>query len=179
MRGMRAFALRIALCLMPFATLAQDTTSVYVFGKVRNYDSAHAVPGATVAARDTLLAFAVSTTTDDSGKYALDLPYEHAYLLSFSCKGLVTKHLILDAREVPADDRAGGAAMNIDITLLERLEGVDYAVLDRPIGRCLYSATEHGMVWDILYTQALRSAIRSTTDAHQAARSQMVTPAKR
>ena len=178
MRGVRAFSLPV-VCLLPFAALAQDTASVHVFGRVRNYDSARTVAGVTVRASDTLLVFAASINTDDSGRYTLELPYDHAYLLTYSGAGLVTKRLILDVRDIPAADRVSNAAMNIDITLLERQEGVDYAVMDRPIGRCAYSATDHGIVWDLAYTQALRAAIRSTTDAHQAARSQGRPPGQR
>lgn len=149
---------------------------VIVTGRVRDFDSAAALAGATIAATDSLGARSI-VSAGDPGTYALPLPTDRAFTVTYSAEGHVPKRILIDTRGIPEKERSAQFDLTVDVTLMRPEEGVDYGVLDRPIGRCAYSAEEDQVTWDLPYTRERSAAIRALMDAHQRAHQRIAPPA--
>ena len=76
------------------------------------------------------------------------IPCDHLYKIEFSAPGYVSKHVIIDARSIPIEEQLGGFDMDIDITLFKRIEGLDYSILDTPVGVSRYDPFVYAIAWD-------------------------------
>ena len=86
--------------------------------------------------------------------------FDKFYKIVFSSPGYVSKYVTIDLRDIPPAKQVGGFEMNIDISLFKQLDGIDYSLLDEPIGKAKYYAKTGVMVWDMAYTQDMQRKIR-------------------
>ena len=87
---------------------AQEATdNIYVHGTVKDYVSAAMLQGVSVIVHKDDVRMA-ALLTDSLGRYEVSFDYDHVYRLWFMQAGMVTKHVVIDARDIPADLRAGG-----------------------------------------------------------------------
>lgn len=91
----------------------------------------------------------VRTLAVDSFGGWIDLiPCDHLYKLEFSAPGYVSKHVIIDARSIPLEEQLGGFSMDIDITLFRELDGIDFSLLQKPVGVSKYESFVYAIAWD-------------------------------
>lgn len=156
----RSFLTALVLLLLCAVGKAQgEVDNIYVYGTVKDYGTAVKLLGVSVIVHkdDVRLAALV---TDSLGRYEVKLDYDHVYKLWFMQAGMVTKHVVIDARDIPAGLRAGGHGMNIDITLFKSLPNLDMSVLDQPIGMAQYSPVDSAITWNLEYTESIRARVK-------------------
>lgn len=85
---------------------------------------------------------------DSVGGWIDLLPCDHLYKIQFTAPGYVTKHIVIDARSIPLEDQLGGFSMDVDITLFKAIDGVDYEILEKPVGISRYDPYTYSIAWD-------------------------------
>ena len=108
--------------------------NIHVFGTVQDLVTAAKIEGVPVIVHkgDLLMAALV---TPSSGRFEVYLNCDHVYTLWFMQPGTVTKHIKVDGRDIPAELRAGGFGMSVDVKLFRALPNPDMSVLDQPAGK--------------------------------------------
>ncbi|MCC7503350.1 MAG: hypothetical protein IT229_12520 [Flavobacteriales bacterium] len=155
----RSFLTALLLLILCAVGKAQELVdNIYVYGTAKDYGTAVKLQGVSVIVHQDDVRLA-ALVTDSLGRYEVNLDYDHVYKLWFMHAGMVTKHVVIDAREIPSGLRAGGFGMNIDITLFKSLPNLDMSVLDQPIGRANYSPVDSAITWDLEYTESIRSRV--------------------
>lgn len=144
------------LVLLSLQSHAQDV--VYIYGTVKDYYSSKKIDGVTVTVLKNGSKL-MEVRTNASGKYDVNLDYGADYRLVYSKQGLVSKSIAMDTRNVPEEDRVGGHGFNLEMTLFNDLPGVDFSVLDQPIGKAQYYPDKSEVAWDIAYTEKIRSEV--------------------
>ncbi len=153
----RLLGLVCALVLMVGAARAQ-VDNVYVYGTVKDYTSVKKMDGVIVSVYKNG-AKLTETTTNASGKYEFNLDYGADYKIVYSKQGIVSKNITIDTRNIPEEERVGGHGMNIEMTLFQELPGIDFSVLNQPIGKAKFDPTSSEVTWDLQYTEQIRSEI--------------------
>lgn len=154
---------------------AQDST-LYVYGKVRNYATGQAPPGYEVLAvnvRDTT--DALRARTDAQGKFELVLGADRIYALIYRAPAFTPKHMLFDLRGPNAVQWKDGFAMNVDMALVRVMPGLDASVFDQPVGRCGFNMNSGQFEWDQAYNEQLRPRLKQFTDSLER-RSPTITP---
>lgn len=100
----------------------------------------------------------------DSGTYEFFLPLEYKYLIVFSAEGYVHKSVEIDARYMSMEDRSGGFTMEMDLSLFQEIPGVDFSVLDQPIGKCRFDRMSNSMSFDFEYTKVISDSVAVLQD---------------
>jgi hypothetical protein len=155
-RLLRSFPL-LLLLLAAGATRAQ-VDNVYVYGTVKDYATSKKLDGiiVTVYKNGGKLAEVV---TNASGKYEFNLDYGSDYKLVYSKPGMVSKNISIDTKNIPEEERVGGHGMNVEMTLFAELPGIDFSVLQQPIGKAKFDAATKEVTWDLQYTEQVRAEI--------------------
>ncbi|MBK9273306.1 MAG: hypothetical protein IPM49_02045 [Flavobacteriales bacterium] len=153
----RLLGLLLTLLVTAGGALAQ-VDNVYVYGTVKDYTSAKKMDGVVVSVFKNG-AKLTETTTNASGKYEFNLDYGADYKIVYSKTGIVSKNITIDTRNIPEEERVGGHGMNIEMTLFQELPGIDFTVLNQPIGKAKFDPTSSEVTWDLQYTEQIRSEI--------------------
>ncbi|MCB9170179.1 MAG: hypothetical protein H6594_07505 [Flavobacteriales bacterium] len=132
--------------------------NVYVYGTVKDYSSGKKLDGITVTVYKNG-AKLTDVVTNASGKYEFNLDYGADYKIMYAKPGLVGKNIQIDTRNIPEEERVGGHGMNIEMTLFSELPGIDFAVLDKPIGKAKFDPATNEVTWDLEYTEQIRNEI--------------------
>ncbi|MBS1583916.1 MAG: hypothetical protein JST66_17090, partial [Bacteroidetes bacterium] len=151
-------SLFVLLLLAAGLSAQAQVDNVYVYGTVKDQFTAKKLDGITVTVfkNGSKLAEAV---TNASGKYEFNLDYGSEYKLLYAKPGMVSKNITIDTRNVPEEERAGGHGMNVEVNLFNELPGIDFSVLQQPIGKAKIDPTTNEMSWDLQYTAQIRSEI--------------------
>lgn len=148
-------ALALVLVLAP---LRAQIDVVYVYGTVKDYTSSKKIEDVVVTVFKNGGKL-VEAQTNASGKYELNLDYGADYKIVYSKNGLVTKNVAIDTRNIPEEDRAGGHGINIEMTLFPDIPGVDFSVLNNPIGKAKYDPATTEVSFDLEYTSSIKNEI--------------------
>ncbi len=154
LRPLRTF---FVLLLLFFGLQASaQVDNVYVYGTVKDYNTSKKLDGinVTVFKDGTKL---TTVVTSANGKYEFNLDYGYEYKLLFDKPGMVGKNVAINTRSIPEEDRVGGLAMNVEMTLFQDIPGIDFKLLQQPIGKSKYDPTTHMLAWDLEYTEQIRS----------------------
>lgn len=155
-RGLRALLFSV-LALVAGMSMAQ-VDNVYVYGTVKDYNTSKKLDAVTV----TVLKNGVksnSVVTSANGKYEFNLDYGYEYKLLYEKAGMVGKNVVIDTRGIPEEERVGGLAMNVEMTLFQDIPGIDYSILDQPIGKSKYDGGQGMLSWDLAYTEQMRAEL--------------------
>ena len=155
--GERLRALWMCALLLVMNVAHGQLDNVMVYGTVKDMTSAKKLDGATVTVFKNG-AKLVDVFTNASGKYEVNLDYGSDYKIMWSKSGFVGKNITINTKEVPEEERNGGHGMNIDITMMAELSGVDYSILLEPFGKAKYDKATGNFEWDIDYTTRMRDA---------------------
>ncbi len=156
LRPLRHLVCMLALLIAP-ALLAQ-VDNVYVYGTVKDYVSSKKLDGVTVTVFKNGGKLA-EVITSASGKYEFNLDYGSEYKLVYSKTGVVSKNITIDTRNIPEEERVGGHGMNVEMTLFSELPGIDFSVLQQPIGKAHFDPTTKEVTWDLVYTEQIKAEI--------------------
>ena len=154
LRPLRTFLVLLLLCSGLYASAQID--NVYVYGTVKDYNTSKKLDGINVTVFKDGVKLS-SVVTSANGKYEFNLDYGYEYKLLFDKPGMVGKNVAINTRSIPEEDRVGGLAMNVEMTLFQDIPGIDFKLLQQPIGKSKYDPTTHMLAWDLEYTEQIRS----------------------
>ena len=97
--------------------------------------------------------------TKRDGQYSFILDRGYTYLIWFYKEGLVTKHVKIDANNIPPIPDVPYFDMDVQVSLFSWVEGVDFTVFEQPLGLAEYVHSVRKLTWDIEYTEALRPIV--------------------
>jgi hypothetical protein len=132
--------------------------NVYVYGTVKDYVSSKKLDGITVTVYKNGAKLA-EVVTSASGKYEFNLDYGSDFKLVYTKPGMVSKNISIDTKNIPEEERVGGHGMNVEMTLFQELPGIDFSILQQPIGKAKFDPTSKEVTWDLQYTDQVRSEI--------------------
>jgi hypothetical protein len=102
-------------------------------------------------------------TTDEIGGFSFTLNTDNQYMLVFSKSGYVSKKILVNTENVPINTsilRSG-----IDVELFREIDGVDFSILNQPIGEFFYSTDKKNIDYDKNYTNAIREQLEALQNA--------------
>ncbi|MEO8068027.1 MAG: hypothetical protein ABI599_10085 [Flavobacteriales bacterium] len=135
------------------ATEVTDTV-MYVYGVAKDYmtgDTLRAYVVTTWDVNDRVHAIARPSTPD--GRYDLLLNKAAYYAIEYAAAGYVPKVVEIDMRIQDSLLWEGGYGMNVNTSLVPKLEGLDAAALPTVVGKAHYDAATDNFVWDLDYTE--------------------------
>ncbi|MEZ4756559.1 MAG: hypothetical protein R2817_07025 [Flavobacteriales bacterium] len=152
--------LRWVLAVLLVGTMMEESSAFHIrlHGIVTEHFSGDAMKGVQVrlvkdsVERETVI-------TSGNGKYEIFLERGYDYVVWFHRKDMVTKHVRIDAREIPMFPDVPFYEMDLQITLFEWIEGFDFGLLDAPIGMSAYKHSVRNLNWDISYTDSMRPKV--------------------
>ena len=112
--------------------------------------------------------------TGRSGRYAFYLDRGAVYTVWYSKEGMVTKHVRIDATQVPVFPDVPFYEMDVQVTLFPWIEGIDYSIFDRPLGLASYKHSVRNLSWNVEYTS--RSPARATSSSTSSPRGRPAPP---
>lgn len=159
-RPFRSFGNLVAFLLLLLCGTAAhaQVDNVYVYGTVKDYNTSKKLDGVTVTVFKDGTKFA-SVVTSANGKYEYNLDYGYEYKLQFEKQGMVGKNVTINTRSIPEEQRVGGLAMNVEMTLFTDIPGIDYTILQQPIGKSKYDPSTQMLAWDLEYTENMRAQL--------------------
>lgn len=95
----------------------------------------------------------VALLTKKDGMYIAHLKRGINYHVFFSKKGMVTKHVNIDARGVPECPDVPFYDMDLQMTLFEHIEGVNFSFFEKPVARAEYKHSTRALNWENEYTK--------------------------
>lgn len=91
-------------------------------------------------------------TTKGNGAFSFKIERDKVYTVEFVKKYLVTKTVQVDTRNMPDDiDGVPFFGLELEIDLFPYLNGLDYSVFKKPLGKAKYSKPLNNFSWDKKY----------------------------
>ena len=101
---------------------------------------------------------------DRNGKYFLDLPLRHDYMLVFSAEGLVAKRVAINSANTPEGELPDGFMFDLDMSLFDMMEGFDESIMETPIGIASFVDRSGRIQFDLDHTNDMRRRIDDELD---------------
>ncbi len=142
----------------PFLSFAQD---VELRGVVKDYNTSKKLTGAivTVYENGTQVEKAI---TSSSGKFDFQLRFDTQYKIVTSGSGMVAKTILIDTRNIPPEEKEkGGFLIPMEMTLFDEMEGLDFSIMDEPIGKFFYDPEMNDIIHDAAYTADIQNQIKA------------------
>ena len=98
---------------------------------------------------------------DRNGKYFLDLPLRHDYVIVFSAEGLVAKRVAINSASTPEGELPDGFMFDLDMSLFDMIEGFDEGIMETPIGIARLTSAVAG--FNSIWTTPTTCVVASTT----------------
>lgn len=131
---------------------------IHLHGVVTEHFSGDAMKGVQVRlVKDSVDRETVITPTN--GKYELYLERGYDYQIWFHRADLVTKHVVIDARQVPLFPDVPFYDMDLQMTMFAWLDGYAFDIFDAPVGKAEYKHSVRNLNWDVAYTQQLQPKV--------------------
>lgn len=105
--------------------------------------------------------------TRGDGRYKFELERGWKYEVWFSKKNMVTKHVVIDTREIPAYPDVPFYEMELQMTLFPWLADVDLSAFDEALGLAAFKASVRNMSWDMPYTTEMRPVFSKVMDEYE------------
>ena len=156
----------IGMLVLAVLPVSAQVDNVYVYGTVKDHSTAKKLDGVVITVFKNG-AKLTEVVTNASGKYEVNLDYGADYKLVYGRSDLVNKNITIDTRNIPEEERLGGHGMNIEMTLFSQLPGVDFSILDNPIGKAKYDGATGEVTWDLEYTNQIRNEIARLMKAYE------------
>ena len=113
-----------------------------------------------------------TSPTGSNGKFKLKIPPDEDFMLTIAKFGYVTKKIAINTISVPG----GRFEYEVDIDLFKVFPGLDYSVLNQPIGRIIYNATlspAPNFDYDKAFTARIQAQLSKLKDLARFAREKM------
>ncbi len=139
------------MCLIFSISRGQGSKSwkVNVDGTVKDEDSKNPIESAKVELyKDTT--FIKLIYTSEKGKYAFFLDPDMTYTVKVSMNGYASKLITINTRNVPDDtDVNGSFKVKMQVSLYNLIPGVDFSLLNKPIGSIFYDKDEKNFDYSV------------------------------
>jgi hypothetical protein len=107
--------------------------------------------------------------TDGTGKYSFDLPLNNDYVITVSKAGMASKKYAVSTRGVPEEKSTSKfSSVEASLTLFEKLDGVDYSLLNQPLNKYNYNPTKDNFEYDKNYLDQMLGGLQNLMAAQQA-----------
>jgi hypothetical protein len=135
---------------------AQDEPFLELSGFVADADNGKKLDGVNI----NIIADGTSESNfyTDGGKYYYQLKFGKNYMVVYSRTGYVTKKLNINTNGVPPEKQNKIKDLEIEMTLFEKIQGMDYSLLNQPIGKSAYNGKDE-IAWDFAYTSQMNQKI--------------------
>lgn len=140
--------------------------SVVLSGKVTEMYSGDPMRGALVRVLKAGQQEAQVFTRGD-GRYKFELERGWKYEIWFSRRNMVTKHVVIDTREIPAYPDVPFYEMDLQMTLFAWIKDVDLSLFEEAIGLAAYKPSVRNMSWDMPYTNQMRPVFSKVMDEYE------------
>lgn len=155
---MQRAILFIFIAFLSFAGNAQDANNLAVDATVKDQEGGRIVDATVSLIQDGSLVNKVSTGR--TGRFDLYLDFGHEYIIEISKAGFVSKRLYFNTHKVPEDEQIWGYEFGgFIVDLFKELPGVDYSVLEKPIGKVYYDPNIQNFEYDRTYTKLIKSEL--------------------
>lgn len=155
----------IATCLSLTAT-AQDANNLAVDATVKDQNGGRLTSAKVSLIQDGSLVNKV--TTGRNGRFDLYLDFGHEYIIEIAKSGFVSKRLYINTHNVPEDEQAWGYEFGgFVVDLFKEVPGLDYSILDDPIGKVYYDPNIQNFEYDRSYTKLIRAKIDKLQDDYE------------
>jgi len=157
MRGM-IFRWSLMLSVLLGAAHQGNAFYIHLHGIVTEHFSGDAMKGIQVRLvkdsvdRETII-------TGNNGRYELYLERGYDYQIWFHRSDLVTKHVVIDAREIPLFPDVPFYDMDLQMTMFTWIDGFAFDLFDAPVGRAEYKHSVRNLNWDIAYTNTIQPKV--------------------
>ena len=163
---MRPVMLLVVLLTCVSVHAQRDRFYIRLYGLVTEYFTGNPEKGVLVRVlRDSIPLD--ETVTKSNGTYEFLLDRGAIYTVWFSRQDLVTKHVRIDAREIPVFPDVPYYEMDVQMTMIQWVEGGDYQVFDMPLGEALYKQSVRNLSWNVEYTERIRPQVAEAMDAYE------------
>ena len=142
-----------ALCLA--ASFGAQAFYVEMHGIVTEYFSGEPIKGVQVRmVKDGIERETMITKSD--GRYSFMLDRGYTYLIWFYKEGWVTKHVKIEATNIPPVPDVPFYELDVQVSLFLWVPDVDLTIFEQPLGLAEYIHSVRKLTWDVEYTEALR-----------------------
>ena len=107
--------------------------------------------------------------TGRKGKYEFFLDRGYDYKVWFYKEGMVTKHIRIDARDIPLLPDVPFYEMFVQMTMFTWIDGMDFDLFELPVGMALYKHSVRNLTWNVEYTETLRTKLARLMTAYERA----------
>jgi tetratricopeptide (TPR) repeat protein len=146
---------------------SQDFTNLAIDGLVKE-ETGGRLTGAKVALyRDGVQV--ETQTSERNGRFEFFLDFDHEFTIRVSKSGFVEKIIYVNTHGVPPDEQAFGYEWPITVELFTRVEGVDYSLLEKPIGKIYYEERVQNFVGDNAYMRQIEDELKRLENEQKAA----------
>ncbi|HMN06010.1 MAG TPA: hypothetical protein PKD45_09805 [Flavobacteriales bacterium] len=165
-QGLRAGGVSLLFFLALGLPVNAQRFSVILSGKVTEYYSGDPLKGALVRVLKAGQEQGQVITRGD-GRYRFELERGWKYEVWFSRKHMVTKHVIIDTREIPAYPDVPFYEMDLQMALFAWIKDVDLSIFEEAIGLATYKPSVRNMSWDVPYTNQMRPVFGKVMDEYE------------
>lgn len=151
----------VVLVLLAAMSLPLGAEAFYIrlHGLVTEHFTGNAMKGVQVRlVKDSVERETVITT--GNGKYEIYLERGYDYQVWFHRADLVTKHVLIDAREIPLFPDVPFYDMDLQMTMFTWLEGFDFELFAGPVAKAAYRHSVRNLTWDMDYTKGFQEKAR-------------------
>ncbi len=108
---------------------------------------------------------------DLEGKYSFKLPLDGDYTVVVSAQKTVTKKFMVSTRGVPPERAVNKfSTIQADLGLFEKMDGIDYSILNQPLQKYMYKADKTNFGYDEAYFQQMLGGLQRLRELEEAAR---------
>lgn len=148
----------IILCFFVGIALSTSAVDLRLHGEVTAYGSREVLGDVLVRVyRDGVKEQAFMT--DAGGRYTVDLKRGGHYVIRFSRPGHVTKCFAVDTHGAAWEGDLRSVSVAVEMTLFERVPGIDLSFFDLPMGLANFSPTTGYLSWDKAYEERIRPEV--------------------
>lgn len=144
------------LLVMLLSPLAGKAFYIRLHGLVTEHFSGDAMRGVQVRlVKDSVDRETIITT--GNGKYELFLERGYNYQVWFHRADLVTKHVVIDARQIPLFPDVPFYDMDLQMTMFEWFDGYDFDLFALPVAQAEYRHSVRNLNWDVDHTKEFQA----------------------
>ncbi len=154
-------------CFFLLSNLWGQSNLLNIHGEITEHDEPAESAVVTVYSGSKVVQTQVTTA---EGRYQLDLPLNVDYTIVISKQGLMSKKFFVSTKGIPPEKMTEPFnPVEASVDLFEKVEGVDYAILNQPLNKCFYNQDENKFQYDIEYKNQMLDALAQLDKAMEEA----------
>ncbi len=168
----------IFLFLIPLFSFSQETPpapesySLQIEGQITGLDDAPMMGAIIQVYQGSKLI--LTNAADMKGKYSFKLPFNGDYSVVVSAQKTAQKKFQVSTRGVPPEKLGQRySTIKADLSLFEKMEGIDYSILNQPLQKYMYLPEKDNFGYDEAYFQQVLSGLQRLREQEEAARNKL------